>query len=106
MKKRICAALLALALCLSLCGCSGAGAGWFREVLGISTDPATDSPDSSDGTAASAAPENMAPITEISQGLTAFGLAYQLSYGLHPYRCVSLNNRVIWRRAILSRTTA
>lgn len=95
MKKRICAALLALALCLSLCGCSGAGAGWFREVLGISTDPATDSPDSSDGTAASAAPENMAPITEISQGLTAFGLAYQLSYGLHPYRCVSLNNRVI-----------
>lgn len=95
MKKRICAALLALALCLSLCGCSGAGAGWFREVLGISTDPATDSPDSSDGTTASAAPENMAPITEISQGLTAFGLAYQLSYGLHPYRCVSLNNRVI-----------
>ncbi len=95
MKKRICAALLALALCLSLCGCSGAGAGWFREVLGISTDPATDSPDSSDGTTASTAPENMAPITEISQGLTAFGLAYQLSYGLHPYRCVSLNNRVI-----------
>lgn len=95
MKKRICAALLALALCLSLCGCSGAGAGWFREVLGISTDPAADSPDSSDGTTASTAPENMAPITEISQGLTAFGLAYQLSYGLHPYRCVSLNNRVI-----------
>ena len=93
MKKRICAALLALALCLSLCGCSGAGAGWFREVLGISTDPATDSPDSSDGTTASTAPENMAPITEISQGLTAFGLAYQLSYGLHPYRCVSLNSR-------------
>lgn len=34
-------------------------------------------------------------MTEVFNDISAFGLAYQKSYGVHPYNCESLNNRCI-----------
>lgn len=44
------------------------------------------------------APNRETPValaTESSNELTEYGLAYQAEYGLDPYDCLSLNNRVI-----------
>lgn len=110
MKKRICAALLAAALCLGLVGCSGS-TDLFRGITSIFSKSEVETPDASETEHETPADEGQAqtsneaqqededdkitPVTELSEGLDAFGLAYQLSYGLHPYNCISLNNRVI-----------
>lgn len=105
MKKRICAALLAAALCLSLAGCSAEQGSWLSRVTSIfkSSDAAPeDAAQTPQDDTAQPEPEDepdedtqITPITELSEGLESFGLAYQPGFGLHPYNCISLNNRVI-----------
>ena len=99
MKRKICAAIaLVLALGL-LSGCSGIDLSWFtskfktesqREQEAAGIEPET--PVSED----SSEPEGTAITTEVYSELDHFGLAYQLSYGLDPYNCQSLCNRVIF----------
>lgn len=96
-KRLLCLALSFLILCGCLSGCSGQGVTWFKGVLGIaSTEPeAPADPADTPASDESASDEPMTPVTEVSTELHEFGLAYQLSYGLHPYQCMSLNNRAI-----------
>lgn len=95
--KKCLALLLALTLCASLLsGCSGGSLdlSWFTsqftgETAGEAPEEATE-PDESEKK-----PEATAVVTEVFSSLSAFGLAYQKSYGVHPYNCESLNNRCI-----------
>ena len=95
MKRKICL-LLALAMLLSaLAGCSGGKLdfSWFTsKFTGESAEETT----SEETTAQEdTEPETTAVVTEVFSEASSFGLAYQKSYGVHPYNCESLNNRCI-----------
>lgn len=99
MKQKLCA-VLALVLALAmLCGCSNIDLSWFtsrfktesqleQEAAGI--EPET--PVSSE----SSEPQGTAVATEVYSELDHFGLAYQMGYGLDPYNCQSMCNRIIF----------
>ena len=101
--KRKLAALLALVLAVSLlAGCSQSSLSWLRskfqtkdETAAAGSSAAASSSAAAASAAASSAPAGTAIVTETAQAVTSFGLAYQADYGLHPYNCASLNNRVI-----------
>lgn len=102
MKKRISLLLAAALLAGTLSGCSGTNPiDWvkqkFRDVTGVSEEATADPTETA--SADNAAPEREIPValdTEISNELVRYGLAYQAEYGLDPYNCLSLNNRVIF----------
>lgn len=98
MKKKI-SFLLALVLLIgTLSGCSGHSVdmSWltdrFKDITSENGDVDSPASDSSDESSDSAP---VSPITETSNELPNYGLAYQSEYGLDPYNCLSLNNRVI-----------
>lgn len=96
MKKRICALAAALALTLlSGCSVSGTPAEWMKTLF-----PAKDESVAAQQVGDAASNQNKqevtAVVTQTFQELDAFGLAYQPDYGLQPYECQSLNNRVIF----------
>ena len=105
--KRKLAALAALALAVSLlAGCSQSSLSWLKskfqardetvqaETAAASASSASASASASASSAASGS-AGTAIVTETAQAVTSFGLGYQADYGLHPYNCASLNNRVI-----------
>ena len=95
MKKRI-ALLLALTLAVSLLsGCSGKQLdfSWFTSKFTGKTAEQTQA--EQEAAAETAEPETTAVTTEVFSDISSFGLAYQKSYGMHPYNCESLNNRCI-----------
>lgn len=95
MKKRL-ALLLALSLCLSLLsGCAGSvDLSWFTsQFTGESAEAAPE--ESAEAESSEEKQEATAVVTEVLSDLSSFGLAYQKSYGMHPYNCESLNNRCI-----------
>ena len=95
MKKRL-SLLLALSVLLTLLtGCSGGRPdfSWFTSKFTGKT--AEDVQAEQDAAAEEAAPETTAVVTEVFSDISSFGLAYQKSYGVHPYNCESLNNRCI-----------
>ena len=102
MKKRISLLLAAALLAGTLSGCSGTNPiDWvkqkFRDVTGVSEEATADPTETA--SADNAAPDREIPValdTEISNELVRYGLAYQAEYGLDPYNCLSLNNRVIF----------
>lgn len=102
MKKRISLLLAAALLAGTLSGCSGTNPiDWvkqkFRDVTGVSEEATADPTETA--SADNAAPDREIPValdTEISNELVRYGLAYQAEYGLDPYHCLSLNNRVIF----------
>ena len=91
MRRTLCA-LLALTLLLSLLsGCSGVDMSWFTDRFKSDSEAAADP-----APADTPQQETTAVVTEVLTELETFGLAYQPDYGLHPYNCESLNNRVIF----------
>lgn len=95
MKKRL-SLLLALLLTASLLsGCSDGKVdmSWFTsKFTGKTAEETQPSAESSEDTSKS---EATAVTTEVFSDISSFGLAYQKSYGAHPYNCESLNNRCI-----------
>lgn len=96
MKQKLRAILaLALALCL-LCGCSKLDLSWFmdqfktEEQLEHEAEQTPDAPETDD------APNGTAVTTEVYSELSSFGLAYQPDYGLDPFDCQSMCNRIIF----------
>jgi len=91
---------LALAACL-LAGCSGDSLAWLRSNFQPkdTQTQAQEQAAASASASASASAAEQAPVTAVvtaaPEAVTSFGLAYQPDYGLHPYNCKSLNNRVI-----------
>ena len=97
MKKRV-SVLLIFALFLSLLtGCSGGKLdfSWFTSKFTGKTADQTQAEQETAAAEEAAAPETTAVVTEVFNDISAFGLAYQKSYGVHPYNCESLNNRCI-----------
>ena len=97
MKKRV-SVLLIFALFLSLLtGCSGGKLdfSWFTSKFTGKTADQTQAEQEAAAAEEAAAPETTAVVTEVFNDISAFGLAYQKSYGVHPYNCESLNNRCI-----------
>ena len=97
MKKRV-SVLLIFALFLSLLtGCSGGKLdfSWFTSKFTGKTADQTQAEQEAAAAEKSAAPETTAVVTEVFNDISSFGLAYQKSYGVHPYNCESLNNRCI-----------
>ena len=97
MKKRV-SVLLIFALFLSLLtGCSGGKLdfSWFTSKFTGKTADQTQAEQEAAAAEEAAAPETTAVVTEVFNNISAFGLAYQKSYGVHPYNCESLNNRCI-----------
>ena len=95
MKKRL-SLLLCLSLILTLLtGCSGGklDLSWFTSKFTGKT--AEDLAAESETDEASSSSETTAIVTEVLNEVSSFGLAYQKSYGIHPYNCESLNNRCI-----------
>ena len=98
MKKTICLLLAAALLTGLLSGCSNGklDMSWVTERFKSITsgDAAQDTP--TDIPAEEPNRETPAALAaETSNELTGYGLAYQAEYGLDPYDCLSLNNRVI-----------
>lgn len=98
MKKAICLLLAAALLTGLLSACSGKKLtlNWVKDRFKSITsgDDAESTPaDADDKTPNRETPVALA--TESSNELTEYGLAYQAEYGLAPYDCLSLNNRVI-----------
>ena len=98
MKKAICLLLAAALLTGLLSACSGKKLtmNWVKDRFKsiTSSDDAESTPaDADDKTPNRETPVALA--TESSNELTEYGLAYQAEYGLDPYDCLSLNNRVI-----------
>ncbi len=94
MQKRI-RALLALTLALAaLCGCSGSAGDWVLKLYPPKDQRIVDQQQSADE-APKQEIERTDVKTEVLSSVDSFGLAYQPDYGLHPYNCESLNNRVI-----------
>ena len=99
MKRKFCAAAaLVLALVL-LSGCSGIDLSWFTSKFKtesqLEQEAAGNEPESPDSSESSEL-QGTAVATEVYSELERFGLAYQPSYGLDPYNCQSLCNRVIF----------
>lgn len=93
MKKKIALVLAALLLLGALSGCSD---GTVRLDWLTGNDPdAAQGEQSQDAAQNEAEQAPVAPVTETSNELTGYGLAYQKEYGLDPFDCMSLNNRVI-----------
>ena len=95
--KRKLLVLTAFALCLALlCGCTTiATSEWMQNLFPVGDEAVaaqqTGSVDGSDKQQ-----EVKQVVTETSTALESFGLAYQPDYGLQPYNCQSLNNRIIF----------
>ena len=93
MRKRIIALLLLAALLAALCGCTAERMQSVRELFGISEQAAEEDTPAEDETAQPSA--QTAPVSAAEDAQSAFGLGYQMQFGLHPYACTSLNNRAI-----------
>lgn len=95
MKKKLSLLLAAALIATLLTGCAGKtlDTSWlaerFRSVTSRSEAASDDTP------ASSGESTQVAPVTETSNTLSSYGLAYQAEYGLDPYDCMSLNNRVL-----------
>ena len=95
--KRKLMACTALVLCLALlCGCTSiATSEWMQDLFPVGDEAVaaqqTGSVDGSDKQQ-----EVKQVVTETYTALESFGLAYQPDYGLQPYNCQSLNNRIIF----------
>lgn len=95
--KRKLLVLTAFALCLALlCGCTTiATSEWMQNLFPVGDEAVaaqqTGSVDGSDKQQ-----EVKQVVTETYTALESFGLAYQPDYGLQPYNCQSLNNRIIF----------
>ena len=90
-------ALIALTLTLSmLCGCSSpAVSAWIQKLYPAADE--TVAAQQAEGVNTQKTEQTLtAVVTETYQALESFGLAYQPDYGLQPYNCRSLNNRVIF----------
>ena len=93
MKKKI-SLLLVLTLLLTLTGCDGIDLSWFasrfRSPSQVEAEqtPVEQTPEEQ--------PETKHIVTEVASEIKDYGLAFQPDYGLHPYNCVSLSNRVIF----------
>ena len=91
MRRTLCVLLALTLLLVTLSGCSGIDMSWFTDKFkngDTQTDAAEQAPQPETSTTA--------VVTEVLSELQSFGLAYQPDYGLHPYNCESLNNRVIF----------
>lgn len=97
MKRKLRAAIaLALALCL-LCGCSKIDLSWFTSKFKADSQQASSEPEpDSPGEDEPSESTGTAITTEVYSELDRFGLAYQPDYGLDPYNCQSLCNRIIF----------
>lgn len=91
-------AILALTLALLLlCGCSKLDLSWFtdkfktEDQLEHAAEESPSDSDTSDDT-----PNGTAITTEVYSELSSFGLAYQPDYGLDPFDCQSMCNRIIF----------
>lgn len=95
--KRKLRILTAAALCLALlCGCtSTAVVDWMKELYPVGDEQIEAQQTGSIETQDTEEPVR-AVVTETYTELEQFGLAYQPDYGLQPYECQSLNNRVIF----------
>ena len=95
--KRKLLACTALVLCLALlCGCTSiATSEWMQDLFPVG-DEAVAAQQTGLVEGSTAEQEVKQVVTETYTELDAFGLAYQPDYGLHPYNCESLNNRVIF----------
>ena len=95
--KRKLLACTALVLCLALlCGCTSiATSEWMQDLFPVG-DEAVAAQQTGSVEGSTAEQEVKQVVTETYTELDAFGLAYQPDYGLHPYNCESLNNRVIF----------
>lgn len=92
MKKiRVAALLLALSL---LCGCSAEDFTWFTSRFQTEQTQTPSDAQNDSAPSQSAAPTAV-PVTETLNELNHYGLSYQEQYGLDPYECEGLNNRVI-----------
>ena len=95
--KRKLLILTAFTLCLALlCGCTTiATSEWMQNLFPVGDEAVaaqqTGSVDGSDKQQ-----EVKQVVTETFTALESFGLAYQPDYGLQPYNCQSLNNRIIF----------
>ena len=97
--KKITALLLTLALLAALLsGCSGGklDMSWLTSRFSSAVSNDAESADASASDDASDTHQTpTALVTETGNELSSYGLAYQAEYGLDPYNCMSLNNRVI-----------
>ena len=97
MKKKISLLLCAGLLLSMLTGCSGGKLDltWFTSKFTGKTAEDLQQEQESAAAAETSNPETTAIVTEVFNDISSFGLAYQKSYGVHPYNCESLNNRCI-----------
>ena len=95
--KRKLMACTALVLCLALlCGCTSiATSEWMQDLFPVG-DEAVAAQQTGSVEDSTAEQEVKQVVTETYTELDAFGLAYQPDYGLQPYNCQSLNNRIIF----------
>ena len=96
MKKRLSLFLCAALMVSLLSGCSNGKLdfSWFTSKFTGKT--AEDAQAEQDPSAEeSTQQEATAVVTEVFSEASSFGLAYQKSYGAHPYNCESLNNRCL-----------
>ena len=95
--KRKLLACTALVLCLALlCGCTSiATSEWMQDLFPVG-DEAVAAQQTGSVEDSTAEQEVKQVVTETYTELDAFGLAYQPDYGLQPYNCQSLNNRIIF----------
>ena len=89
--------LTALALCLALlCGCTTiATSEWMQNLFPVG-DEAVAAQQTGSVNGSEDKQEVKQVVTETYTALESFGLAYQPDYGLQPYNCQSLNNRIIF----------
>lgn len=93
--KKICLLLILALLLGCFTGCAGNPVGeWFSGIFSTGEEPEAPAEDEAEEEEEEA-PGPVAPVTETKNELEEFGLAYQVSYGIHPYQCLSLNNRAI-----------
>ncbi len=94
MKKKL-LSCVALTLVLSLlCGCSGIDLSWFTDKFRTEEQIEEEKRAAEAGEDGSKGPQTTAIVTEVYSEVESFGLAIQREYGLDPYNCESLNNRV------------
>ena len=96
MRRKLTALTALLFLLALLCGCSSVNAGELMKQLFPAKDESVASQQTGDISSISSEPEGTAVVTETYTQIESFGLAYQPDYGLQPYNCQSLNNRIIF----------
>ena len=95
--KRKLLILTALALCLALlCGCTTIATSEWMQTLFPVGDEAVAAQQTGSVDGSENKQEVKQVVTETFTALDSFGLAYQPDYGLQPYNCQSLNNRIIF----------